>query len=174
MVRQVIIVAYCSICWANDTHTEADTSLTITVDGSKPFEIDVCNDHDQVSLSQLDEFLREYGVVVKANTSPARSEICPDCGKTFASYQGRRAHQSMMHENGRKNSKKNGVTPPPEPEPEPAGQRPSSWPQPATHDEDGKPVCGTCGKASVSEMGYRQHVSRSHPELVAGVARNRK
>lgn len=61
-MKEITVIGYCD--YDHDERTRSAVERVLSVDGSKPVAIDLCDDHDRLVQQMLD--MMERGVVVKA------------------------------------------------------------------------------------------------------------
>lgn len=99
MVSQLVKQIWCDHHQAAKDEEVAALEHSVTIDGVR-IDVDLCEEC-AAPLVELQTWLETYGRPVKARASKAKKaatqdlgNVCPECGRTFASRQGRAAHQT--------------------------------------------------------------------------------
>lgn len=116
-MRELVPMSYCSVDWVDsEERVPASFSATLALNG-KSYEVDVCDEHREIDLNDLEEFLARYGYPVRKRRTvkatkpapvapavkPAKSTRkmkfkCPHCPRDdFQSDSGRKRHITRQH-----------------------------------------------------------------------------
>lgn len=96
MVREII--TWCSPCYAEDIRSEG-TSVVLTINGSKPQSVDVCETHEKEIVEPLRELLAAHGSRIESATvaPTVGRRLCPHCGASLKSADSLAKHIRRSH-----------------------------------------------------------------------------
>ena len=125
-MREVTITLWCDVHQVINERVVATGTHVITIDGSAPRQLDLCDEHRQDLLGLLAEYLVKYGVQPEAKKRATRSAkktvpeseaasadgirevgtrskrvdrrvVCPECGDVLGSGGGASSHIKKRH-----------------------------------------------------------------------------
>jgi hypothetical protein len=126
-MREVIIALWCDVHMLAEEKVASTSTNVITIDGSAPRQLDLCDEHRQQLLGDLAEYLVKYGTrpevkkrsytkSAKKGTAPEpesafesasvgeipvkrvpRQLVCPECKATLRSGGGAASHIKKNH-----------------------------------------------------------------------------
>lgn len=129
-MKEITVVAYCD--YEHEERVRSAVERTLSVDGSKPVALDLCDDHDALVRQVLD--LMERGVVVKSPSKKKAASAAP----------------AEPQRQQRQSSQRSGTVGTYH---EPTGKVPPL---------EGPHICPECGFESVSRGALGQHLTTTH------------
>lgn len=151
-----VIVAWCDPHMADDEQVPGK-SFQIALDGQKPVEVDLCEQHEKEFLTPLLLLLGEVGQPVVEPTAKVKVKrfTCPECQKGLSSRDSFGKHLRNQHGKGlgeieEVTASQEGVAPASAPEVTDAGPRPLAFP------------CPSCERSFETPQGRGAHRSSTH------------